>query len=96
MTTPTDTLIRATAKLERAALTDSDPTDAIVLGCSVLDVRQPARGRVAAKRHIAWAGFLRAWAVHEPSDRAEALIKRAEGEDLLAGLALIATPRTDA
>jgi hypothetical protein len=91
----TEGLIRATARLDSAALLDRDPTDAIAQGVLFLGAPPSPPGRAAAKRALATAAFLRAWAPFEVPERAAALIARAEGQDLIAALALMA-PRTDA
>lgn len=90
MPSPTEALIRAAARLEVARLTGADPTEGIALGVATLALPPSPPGRTAARRSLALAGFLRAWAEHEPPDKAAALIERAEGQELLAELSLIA------
>ena len=85
--TPTEGLIRATARLDSAALLDRDPTDAIAEGVLFLGAAPSPPGRSAAKRALATGAFLRAWAPFEPPDRAAALLERADGQDLIAALA---------
>lgn len=94
--TPTEGLIGAAARLDTAALLDRDPTDAILQGVLYLGAPPLPPGRAAAKRALATAAFLRAWAPFEPSDRAAALLDRADGQDVIAALTLLAAPRTDA
>jgi hypothetical protein len=94
--TPTEGLIQAAARLESAALLGRDPTDAILFGTLLLDAPPPWPGHPTAKRALAVAAFLRAWAALEPADRAAALIERAEAQDVIAELALATMPRTDA
>jgi hypothetical protein len=88
--TPTDVLLQATARLDTAALTERDPADAIAFGVLVLDAPPEPDGRDRARRHLACGEFLRAWSRFEPPDRAQALLERAAGQDLLAALALVA------
>lgn len=92
--TPTDTLIRAAAALDTDARLGRPPRDAAILaGVAASELAPPPDARDAARRHLAIAGWLRAWAVHEDTERAAALEARAAAQDVLAALSLAAGTR---
>lgn len=92
--TPTDALIHAAAQLDTDALLGREPASvAILSGVGAIQQPLPRDARDAARRHLAIAGWLRAFAVHEPEDRALVLCERADAQDVLAVLALATLER---
>jgi hypothetical protein len=87
--TPTDALFRAAARLETDARLGRAPSDvALQAGTAASQQPFPLDARDRARRHLAIAGWLRAWAVHEPEERAAALTDRADAQDVMAALTL--------
>lgn len=84
---PTDTLIRAAAALDTDRQLGRAPRDtALLAGLAASEAPMPPDARDAARRHLAIAEWLRAWAVHEDADHAAVLEDRAKAQDVLAAL----------
>lgn len=91
---PTDTLIRAAAALDTDRHLGRAPRDAALLaGVAASEVTMPADARDAARRHLAIAEWLRAWAVHEDAERAAELEDRAAAQDALVALLVVGGER---
>lgn len=92
--TPTEALFEAAGRLDADARLGREPSSvAILQGTAAIAQPVPPDARDAARRHLATAGYLRAWAVHEDADRAAALEDRALAQEILAGIALVSLPR---
>lgn len=83
----TELLIRAAARFDTDARLARAPSDqAILAGLAAIEAPIPADARDAARRHLAIATWLRAWAVHEDPERAAVLEERATAQDVMAAL----------
>jgi hypothetical protein len=94
--TPTAALIRASAMLATDARVGREPrSEALLQGTLAAEQPLPPDARDAARRHIAQAGFYRAFAVHEDPERASVLEDCALAQDALAEVAMATMPRLD-